>query len=183
MGTSMVALFGKICIQYVTGTYLAVKIKKADLAGHNFNSSLFLSDSPSTCAGRRTVPRAVSRSSWASRSSSPRNSWRRPSSPSWSWSVRRPSWPRSTTWLSLFPPTSQMRSVAPSLMPPGKDSIAFEDLFYIAVWRIRAVLIRIPIPIFILIQCCGSGSVMDPYSGAFWMRIQNIPNTDPDPHM
>ena len=32
------------------------------------------------------------------------------------------------------------------------------------------------------IQCCGSGSVLDLYSGAFWIRIR-IPNTDPDPHM
>ena len=33
-------------------------------------------------------------------------------------------------------------------------------------------------------QCCGSGSVMDPYSGASWIRIR-IRNTDPDlgPHM
>ena len=31
-------------------------------------------------------------------------------------------------------------------------------------------------------QCCGSGSVLDPYSGAFWIRIR-IPNMDPDPHM
>ena len=29
-------------------------------------------------------------------------------------------------------------------------------------------------------QCCGSGSVLDPYSGAFWIRIR-IPNTDQDP--
>ena len=33
-------------------------------------------------------------------------------------------------------------------------------------------------------QCCGSGSVLDPYSGDSWIRIR-IPNTDldPDPHM
>ena len=31
-------------------------------------------------------------------------------------------------------------------------------------------------------QCCGSGSVLDPYSGASWIRIR-ILNTDPDPHM
>ncbi len=31
-------------------------------------------------------------------------------------------------------------------------------------------------------QCCGSGSVLDPYSGASWNRIR-IQNTDPDPHM
>ena len=31
-------------------------------------------------------------------------------------------------------------------------------------------------------QCCGSGSVLDPYSGACWIRIR-IRNTDPDPHM
>ena len=29
-------------------------------------------------------------------------------------------------------------------------------------------------------QCCGSVSVLDPYSGASWIRIRN---TDPDPHM
>ena len=27
-------------------------------------------------------------------------------------------------------------------------------------------------------QCCGSGSVLDPYSGALWIRIR-IQNTDP----
>ena len=34
------------------------------------------------------------------------------------------------------------------------------------------------------IQCCGSGygSILDPYSGASWIRIR-IRNTDPDPHM
>ena len=31
-------------------------------------------------------------------------------------------------------------------------------------------------------QCCGSESVLDPYSGALWIRIL-IPNTDQDPHM
>ena len=31
-------------------------------------------------------------------------------------------------------------------------------------------------------QSCGSGSVMDPYSGDLWIQIRN-PNTDPDPHM
>ena len=30
-------------------------------------------------------------------------------------------------------------------------------------------------------QCCGSGSTLDPYSGAFWIRIR-IRNTDPDPN-
>ena len=30
--------------------------------------------------------------------------------------------------------------------------------------------------------CCGSGSVLDPYSGASLIRIR-IRNTDPDPHM
>ena len=34
----------------------------------------------------------------------------------------------------------------------------------------------------VIMQCCGSGSVLDPYSGASWIRIR-IPNTDPDPHM
>ena len=29
-------------------------------------------------------------------------------------------------------------------------------------------------------QCCGSGSVLDPYSGAYWIRIRN---TDPDLQM
>ena len=31
-------------------------------------------------------------------------------------------------------------------------------------------------------QCCGSRSVLDPYSGASWILI-HIQNTDPDPHM
>ena len=31
-------------------------------------------------------------------------------------------------------------------------------------------------------QCCGSGSELDPYSGASWIRIC-IRNTDLDPHM
>ena len=33
-------------------------------------------------------------------------------------------------------------------------------------------------------QCCGfgSGSVLDPYSGASWILVR-IRNTDPDPHM
>ena len=31
-------------------------------------------------------------------------------------------------------------------------------------------------------QCCGSESVLDPYSGAYWTRIR-IPNTDSDSHM
>ena len=35
---------------------------------------------------------------------------------------------------------------------------------------------------FKLKQCCGSGSVLDPYSGALWIRSR-IPNTDPGPHM
>ena len=34
----------------------------------------------------------------------------------------------------------------------------------------------------VCVQCCGSGSVLDPYSGASWIRIR-IPNMDPDPHM
>ena len=30
-------------------------------------------------------------------------------------------------------------------------------------------------------QCCGSGSVLDPYSGASWIRIRiRIRNTDPE---
>ena len=29
---------------------------------------------------------------------------------------------------------------------------------------------------------CGSGSGLDPYSGASWIRIR-IPRTDPDPHL
>ena len=33
---------------------------------------------------------------------------------------------------------------------------------------------------FYLQQFCGSGSVLDPYSGASWIRFRN---TDPDPHM
>ena len=31
-------------------------------------------------------------------------------------------------------------------------------------------------------QCWGSGSVLDAFSGALWIRIR-IQNTDPDPHM
>ena len=38
----------------------------------------------------------------------------------------------------------------------------------------------LPVPTVTLDRCCGSGSVMDPYSGSVLIRI---PNTDPDPHM
>ena len=49
-------------------------------------------------------------------------------------------------------------------------------------WRNAVMKIPESIPTNTSIQCSVSSSVLDPYSGALWIRI-SIPKTDPDPRM